>query len=463
MILMLVVAYLGALVVSAAHLSQLYALFNAGLPYWVSIGLAVALETVAFLFSIISTSLGKRAGPWAAPASTSALLLVWAGNGYAMMLAAPALKWYVVLAASCFVPVCTLMVGKVLGGLFRLLDELAKEERAAAKQKADLAIGTVNAQLIQQAQAVRLPVTATSGAAETPVARQTVQVRSVAAPSPARQPPLVRGPAVADDSPVCRPGTAPSAGTGDSTMTVLNTEFEDASSAAATPDPQPLAGEGTVPLGRPANPPTPSTETGDSGTPALNAGNEDTSPAAATPDLRLLPDAELPEPASSPTSPGEPGESSTPGQNIESENVSSAAATPDPQLLADEGERGTKPLTESATSPAPSAETGDSAEPGLDTGSEDASPAAATPDPRLLADKVTVEAYRNMLGAWTTKRRAQQEGGRRPSLTPEQELTLLRQYKRPWQGIIEEFNVSERRARGIAGEVKAELTARSLW
>ena len=70
-----------------------------------------------------------------------------------------------------------------------------------------------------------------------------------------------------------------------------------------------------------------------------------------------------------------------------------------------------------------------------------------------------------MLGAWTTKRKAQQEGGRRPSLTPEQELTLtlLRRSERPWQGIIKEFNVSERRARGIAGEVKAELTARSLW
>jgi len=76
MILMLILAYLGALAVSTAHLSQLYALFNAGLPYWVSIGLAVALEAVAFLFSIISTSLGKRAGPWAAWASTSALMLV---------------------------------------------------------------------------------------------------------------------------------------------------------------------------------------------------------------------------------------------------------------------------------------------------------------------------------------------------------------------------------------------------
>lgn len=56
MILLLLLAYLGALAVSTAHLSQLYALFNAGLPYSVSIGLAVALEAVALLFSAISTS-----------------------------------------------------------------------------------------------------------------------------------------------------------------------------------------------------------------------------------------------------------------------------------------------------------------------------------------------------------------------------------------------------------------------
>ena len=145
MILMLILAYLGALAVSTAHLSQLYALFNAGLPYWVSIGLAVALEVVAFLFSIISTSLGKRAGPWAAWASTSALLLVWAGNGYAMMLAAPTLMWYIVLAASCFVPVCTLMVGKVLGGLFGLLDELGQQEREERTQRPNAAVATVTA------------------------------------------------------------------------------------------------------------------------------------------------------------------------------------------------------------------------------------------------------------------------------------------------------------------------------
>lgn len=126
LVVLLILAYFRALAVSTAHLSQLYALFNTGLPYSVSIGLAVALEAVAFLFSIISTSLGRRAGPWAAWASTSALLLVWAGNGYAMLLAAPTQPLYVTVIASCFVPVCTLMVGKVLGGLFGLLADLSE-------------------------------------------------------------------------------------------------------------------------------------------------------------------------------------------------------------------------------------------------------------------------------------------------------------------------------------------------
>lgn len=135
LIVLLVTAYLGALVVSTAHLSQLYGLFNTGLPYWVSIGLAVALEAVAFIFSIISTSLGKEAGPWPAWASTSALVLIWAGNGYAMKIAAPDQPWFVTLGASCFVPVCTLMVGKALGGLFGLLDRLGKQERDNVKSE----------------------------------------------------------------------------------------------------------------------------------------------------------------------------------------------------------------------------------------------------------------------------------------------------------------------------------------
>ncbi|WP_407541004.1 hypothetical protein Q0M94_06340 [Deinococcus radiomollis] len=207
MILMLILAYLGALAVSTAHLSQLYALFNAGLPYWVSIGLAVALEAVAFLFSIISTSLGKRAGPWAAPASTSALMLVWAGNGYAMTRAAPMLEWYVVLGASCFVPVCTLFVGKVLGGQFTLLDELGQQEREpVAPQQVVLDTGTTSGPPGDQKQRVSLSVRATPVAP--PVAQQTIQHRPVAA-SPIRRspPPSVRRAAITDDSSVFSPRT----------------------------------------------------------------------------------------------------------------------------------------------------------------------------------------------------------------------------------------------------------------
>ena len=134
MIILLTCAYGGALAVSSAHLAILFRLFNAGLPDYVSLDLAIALEVVAFLFSLISTSLGSEVGPSAARGSTAALLLVWAGNGYAMWMAAPTLPWYVTVGASCFVPICTLMVGKVQGSLFNLLDRLNQEraEREAA-------------------------------------------------------------------------------------------------------------------------------------------------------------------------------------------------------------------------------------------------------------------------------------------------------------------------------------------
>ena len=134
MIILLICAYGGALAVSSAHLTVVFQLFNKGLPDFVSLDLAIALEVVAFLFSLISTSLGKEIGPSAARGAAAALLLVWSGTGYAMWLAAPSQPWYVTFGASCFVPVCTLMVGKVLGSLFGLLDRLTQEkaEREAA-------------------------------------------------------------------------------------------------------------------------------------------------------------------------------------------------------------------------------------------------------------------------------------------------------------------------------------------
>ncbi len=207
MIVMLVIAYLGALAVSTAHLSQVYQLYNTGLPYWVSIGLAVALEACAFLFSLISTSLGNQAGPWPAWASTSALLLVWAGNGYAMLLAAPTRPIVVTVFASCFVPVCTLLGGKVLGGLFGLLDRLGQPERANEKRR--------------QEDASAAAVVASQPAAQGP-ASLWGQQRPVAAASPIRQspPPSVRRPAIAGESPVFRPDTSAASNIGTSEAAV---------------------------------------------------------------------------------------------------------------------------------------------------------------------------------------------------------------------------------------------------
>jgi hypothetical protein len=188
----------------------------------------------------------------------SALMLVWAGNGYAMMRAAPTLEWYVVLAASCFVPVCTLMVGKVLGGQFSLLDELGQQKREpVAPQQVALATGTTSGPLGDQKQRVNLSARATPVAP--PVAQQTIQHRPVAA-SPIRRspPPSIRRAAIAGESSVFSPCTLaadhsntteaavqravtaappmPSAQAGKSEPPVLNTDFKDTLSGLTSPD-----------------------------------------------------------------------------------------------------------------------------------------------------------------------------------------------------------------------------------
>ena len=133
LIVLLTLAYMFALAISTAHLAQVYDLFAGNLPYSISLGLAAALEIVAFLFSIITTSLKEKGGPWAAWASTMALMLVWFGNGYAMYLAAPEQPIIITSLFSCFVPICTLFVGKVLGQMFSLLEDLSQQQAATLK------------------------------------------------------------------------------------------------------------------------------------------------------------------------------------------------------------------------------------------------------------------------------------------------------------------------------------------
>lgn len=128
LIALLVLGNLAALIFCTILLSKFYGLFGAGLPSWVSVGLAVGLAVVAFLTSICATALQGRAGPWPARASTCALLLVWGGVFYAMALTAPPHHVYVVLGLSCFVPVTTLFPGRVLGVLVVLHREFSREE-----------------------------------------------------------------------------------------------------------------------------------------------------------------------------------------------------------------------------------------------------------------------------------------------------------------------------------------------
>jgi len=120
LIALLILAYTFALVMSAAHLTQWYSLYNGKLDSRIALGLAVALELVAFLLSITSNALKDQISLWAFWGANSALLLVWFGNAYAMHRAAEGEALWVTLVASTFVPITTLVVGKVLGDLFTL-------------------------------------------------------------------------------------------------------------------------------------------------------------------------------------------------------------------------------------------------------------------------------------------------------------------------------------------------------
>ncbi|MCL6569203.1 MAG: ArsR family transcriptional regulator [Meiothermus silvanus] len=116
---LLLLAYLFALVMSAGHLAEWYSLTSGSLPPWFAVGLAAALELTAFLLSLISNAL--RASPWATWGAVLALGLVWAGNLLSMGRANPALPLWEVVLMSLFVPVATLVVGKVVGDLLRHL------------------------------------------------------------------------------------------------------------------------------------------------------------------------------------------------------------------------------------------------------------------------------------------------------------------------------------------------------
>lgn len=131
---LLLLAYLFALVMSAGHLAEWYSLTSGSLPPWFAVGLAAALELTAFLLSLISNAL--RASPWATWGAVLALGLVWAGNLLSMARANPALPLWEVVLMSLFVPVATLVVGKVVGDLLRRLPDPLPEPQAVQQEPA---------------------------------------------------------------------------------------------------------------------------------------------------------------------------------------------------------------------------------------------------------------------------------------------------------------------------------------
>jgi hypothetical protein len=115
---LLVLAYAFALVMSTGHLSEWYKLTLGELPKWFAVGLAAALESSAFLLSLLSNSL-LRGSLWASWGAVVALGLVWVGNYFSMARAGSVsgIPGYEVFLSSMFVPVSTYVVAKVLGEL----------------------------------------------------------------------------------------------------------------------------------------------------------------------------------------------------------------------------------------------------------------------------------------------------------------------------------------------------------
>lgn len=119
-ILVLVVSEIFGLVVSSRHLTEVYMLFDQHSDPLASLGLAIALETAAFVLSIVSTAFQGVISPWAGRGAMAALGLVWIGNFYSMYRNADGLPMYLPLLFSCFVPIGTYLTGKVVGDLFLL-------------------------------------------------------------------------------------------------------------------------------------------------------------------------------------------------------------------------------------------------------------------------------------------------------------------------------------------------------
>jgi hypothetical protein len=168
---LLLLAYLFALVMSAGHLAEWYSLTSGSLPPWFAVGLAAALELTAFLLSLISNAL--RASPWATWGAVLALGLVWVGNLLSMARANPALPLWEVLLMSLFVPVATLVVGKVVGDLLRRLPGPPAPATTPAPH--------LEPQVVQQGPAPQVnapaPVNSTVTITETHTQQRSVEVR----------------------------------------------------------------------------------------------------------------------------------------------------------------------------------------------------------------------------------------------------------------------------------------------
>lgn len=121
----IVLGYISTLAVSASHLAYWYRTHGGDLHPLLPWALAVNLEALAFLFSMLSNSIA-RTSPWTHVGALSTLALVWTANFFANWDQVPEKPVWRIFLSSAFVPIGTYVAGKTLGFLLGRLEVMGR-------------------------------------------------------------------------------------------------------------------------------------------------------------------------------------------------------------------------------------------------------------------------------------------------------------------------------------------------
>jgi len=152
LLLFLGLSYLSVLALSTAHLTNWFSLTAGELPGWLSLGLAVGWEFLAFSLSLAST-LEPRLR-WTFYGALFVMSTVWFGNFIAMLYAAQGLPLWMVLIQSSFA-LGPMIAGKAIGELLRLRETPRADKNAAIVTREPAPVPAVQAGAVA-AQVVRV-------------------------------------------------------------------------------------------------------------------------------------------------------------------------------------------------------------------------------------------------------------------------------------------------------------------